>query len=127
MDKIIQVEQLSKSFGDVKAVNDIHFYVEKGSLFSFLGTNGAGKSTTISILLTLLKQDQGSVRVNGYTVGKHDDQIRKEIGVVFQDSLLDPLLTVKENLSLRGSFYGMTKQERDDAVQHAVAITQLTG
>jgi len=127
MDKIIQVEQLSKFFGDVKAVDDISFYVEKGSLFSFLGTNGAGKSTTISILLTLLKQEQGSVHVNGYTVGKHDDQIRKEIGVVFQDSLLDPLLTVKENLYLRGSFYGLSKKERDDAVQHAVAITQLTG
>jgi len=126
MDKIIQVEQLSKSFGHVQAVNDISFYVEKGSLFSFLGTNGAGKSTTISILLTLLKQDQGSVHVNGYTVGKHNDQIRKEIGVVFQDSLLDPLLTVKENLYLRSSFYGMSKKERDDAIQHAVAVTQLT-
>src|SRR5690625_1814822 len=122
MGKIIQVEQLSKSFGGVKAVNDISFYVEKGSLFSFLGTNGAGKSTTISILLTLLKQDQGSVHVNGYTVGKHDDQIRKEIGVVFQDSLLDPLLTVKENLYFRGSFYGLSKKERDDAVDRKSVV-----
>src|SRR5699024_4366946 len=100
MNKIIAVEQLSKTFGDIKAINEISFYVEEGSLFSFLGTNGAGKSTTISILLTLLKQDKGTIHVKGFTVGKHDDQIRKEIGVVFQDSLLDPLLTVKENLSL---------------------------
>ena len=87
-----------KSFGKIKAVNDISFYVEEGSLFSFLGTNGAGKSTTISILLTLLQQDEGHVIINGYTVGKHDQAIRREIGVVFQESLLDPLLTVKENL-----------------------------
>lgn len=126
MDKIIQVEQLTKSFGHVKAVNDISFYVEKGSLFSFLGTNGAGKSTTISILLTLLKQDKGTVHVNGYTVGKHDNQIREEIGIVFQDSLLDPLLTVKENLFLRGSFYGMSKHERENAIMNAVTATDLS-
>ena len=116
---IIEVNGLSKSFGKVKAVNDISFYVEEGALFSFLGTNGAGKSTTISILLTLLQQDSGHVSVNGYTVGKHDQAIRQEIGVVFQESLLDPLLTVKENLAIRGSFYGMARQERN------VAITRL--
>src|SRR5690625_971004 len=126
MNKIIEVEQLSKSFGDVKAINEISFYVEEGSLFSFLGTNGAGKSTTISILITLLKQDKGTIYVNGFTVGKHDDQIRKEIGVVFQDSLLDPLLTVKENLHIRGSFYGMSKQAREKAIMNAVAATNLT-
>src|SRR5690625_1505768 len=126
MNKIIAVDQLLKSFRDVKAINDISFYVEEGSLFSFLGTNGAGKSTTISILLTLLKQDKGTIHVNGFTVGKDDDQIRKEIGVVFQDSLLDPLLTVKENLSLRGSFYGMSKQARKKAIMNAVAATNLT-
>src|SRR5690625_1916954 len=126
MNKIIEVDQLSKTFGDVKAINDISFYVEEGSLFSFLGTNGAGKSTTISILLTLLKQDKGTIYVNGFTVGKHDDQIRKEIGVVFQDSLLDPLLTVKENLHIRGSFYGMSKLAREKAIMNAVAATNLT-
>lgn len=125
MNKIITVEQLSKTFGDVKAINDISFYVEEGALFSFLGTNGAGKSTTISILLTLLKQDQGTIHVNGYTVGKHDDKIRKEIGVVFQDSLLDPLLTVKENLHIRGSFYGTAKNEREDAIMNAATATNL--
>ena len=126
MNKIIEVNQLSKAFGDVKAINEISFYVEEGSLFSFLGTNGAGKSTTISILLTLLKQDKGTIHVSGYTVGKHDDQIRKEIGIVFQDSLLDPLLTVKENLHIRGSFYDMSKKEREEAIMNAVSATNLT-
>lgn len=123
--KIIEVERLSKSFGKVKAVNDISFYVEEGALFSFLGTNGAGKSTTISILLTLLKQDQGIVLVNGYTVGKHDKAIRQEIGVVFQESLLDPLLTVKENLAIRGSFYKMTRQERNDSISRVMDIVDI--
>ncbi len=117
--------RLSKSFGKVKAVNDISFYVEEGSLFSFLGTNGAGKSTTISILLTLLQQDQGVVFVNGYTVGKHDQAIRQEIGVVFQESLLDPLLTVKENLAIRGSFYGMTRQERNVAITRVMDVVDI--
>ena len=122
---IIEVNGLSKSFGKIKAVNDISFYVEEGALFSFLGTNGAGKSTTISILLTLLQQDSGHVCVNGYTVGKHDQAIRKEIGVVFQESLLDPLLTVHENLAIRGSFYGMTRQERNVAITRVMAIVDL--
>jgi len=122
---IIEVNGLSKSFGKIKAVNDISFYVEKGALFSFLGTNGAGKSTTISILLTLLQLDSGHVSVNGYTVGKHDQAIRKEIGVVFQESLLDPLLTVKENLAIRGSFYGMKRQERNGAITRVMDIVDL--
>lgn len=125
LNKIIEVKQLSKSFGKVKAVNDISFYVEEGALFSFLGTNGAGKSTTIAILLTLLKQDQGIVFVNGYTVGKHDQAIRQEIGVVFQESLLDPLLTVKENLAIRASFYGMTKQERHVAIARVMDVVDI--
>jgi multidrug/hemolysin transport system ATP-binding protein len=125
MKKIIEVDRLSKSFGKVKAVNDISFYVEEGALFSFLGTNGAGKSTTISILLTLLQQDQGVVLVNGYTVGKHDHAIRQEIGIVFQDSLLDSLLTVKENLAIRGSFYGMNRQERNIAITRVMDIVDI--
>ncbi|WP_186670708.1 ABC transporter ATP-binding protein [Sporosarcina sp. BP05] len=125
MKRIIEVERLSKSFGKVKAVNDISFYVDEGALFSFLGTNGAGKSTTISILLTLLKQDQGGVVINGYTVGKQDQAIRQEIGVVFQENLLDPLLTVKENLAIRGSFYGMTRKERKVAITRVMDVVDI--
>lgn len=116
MDKIIEVNGLKKSFGDVHAVKGIDFYVEKGSLFAFLGPNGAGKSTTIDMISTQLKPDGGSVVLNGYTLGKDDDAIRRRIGIVFQDSVLDPLLTVKENLFLRGSLYGMDKAQLKNAV-----------
>ncbi|MHA6260841.1 ABC transporter ATP-binding protein [Sporosarcina sp. CAU 1771] len=125
MNKIIEVENLSKSFGEVQAVNNCSFYVEKGSLFAFLGTNGAGKSTTISILLTLLQQDKGTVKVHGYMVGKDDHAIRKEIGVVFQESLLDALLTVEENLKIRSAFYGHNKKERDAAIERVVSLAGL--
>lgn len=123
--KAIEVHGLSKKFGGVQAVDDISFYVEQGSLFSFLGTNGAGKSTTISILLTLLEPDKGHIKVGGYTVGKDDHKIRKEIGVVFQDSLMDALLTVEENLNIRGSFYGMTKKEKEESIESVRVITGL--
>lgn len=126
MNKVIEVKRLSKSFGKVNAVNEISFYVEEGTLFSFLGTNGAGKSTTISILLTLLQQDAGGVKVKGFMVGKQDDQIRREIGVVFQESLLDDLLTVEENLKIRASFYGYSKIERDQAIERVATITDVT-
>lgn len=125
MDKIIEVKNLKKSFGEVKAVNDISFSVEKGSLFAFLGINGAGKSTTIDMISTMLEPDGGSVTLNGHVLGKEDDAIRSEIGIVFQDSLLDPLLTVKENLMLRGSFYGMKKSEVKAAVAKISEIVDL--
>jgi multidrug/hemolysin transport system ATP-binding protein len=104
---IINVGNLTKNYGNVKAVKGIDFYVNEGELFAFLGPNGAGKTTTIDIICTLLKPDRGTVIVNGCTLGKQDDKIRKNIGVVFQDSILDNLLTVKENLYTRGSFYGL--------------------
>lgn len=117
MDKIIEVNNLCKSFGEVKAVKGISFSVEKGSLFAFLGINGAGKSTTIDMISTMLQPDSGSVTLNGHVLGSEDDAIRSEIGIVFQDSLLDPLLTVKENLLLRGSFYGMDKRKVKEKVE----------
>ena len=105
MEHIIEVEKLSKSYKDIKAVNEISFYVEKGKLFAFLGPNGAGKSTTINTLCSFLKPDSGKVIVNGYGLGEEDEGIRNSIGVVFQESMLDDLLTVEENLELRGGFY----------------------
>lgn len=125
MEKIIEVKNLKKSFGEVKAVNDISFSVEKGSLFAFLGINGAGKSTTIDMISTMLEPDGGSVTLNGHVLGKDDDEIRSEIGIVFQDSLLDPLLTVRENLMLRGSFYGMKKSQVKEAVAKISEIVDL--
>ena len=102
--EIISVSNLKKRYGNVEAVKGIDFYVNEGELFAFLGPNGAGKTTTIDIICTLLKPDNGNVRVNGYILGGQDDKIRKSIGVVFQDSILDTLLTVRENLYTRGSF-----------------------
>ena len=86
---IIKISHLNKSFGEVKAVNDLSFRVKNGELFAFLGVNGAGKSTTISILCGLLKKDSGTVQVNGIETDKAGSQTKRMLGVVFQDSVLD--------------------------------------
>lgn len=120
MEKIIEVKNLSKSYGKIKAVNDISFYVEKGKLFAFLGPNGAGKSTTIDTICTFLKADSGQVLVNNWEIGKDDNDIRKIIGAVFQDGLLDDLLTIEENLKFRGSLYGLRGKTLNLAVKKAM-------
>ena len=104
VETIITISGLTKKFKDVTAVNDISLTVRKGTIFAFLGTNGAGKSTTINMLTTVLQPSAGTARVAGYELGKDDANIRQTIGVVFQQSLLDPLLTVRENLRLRAAF-----------------------
>ncbi len=126
MENIIEVHGLMKSYGDVQAVRGIDFYVEKGKLFAFLGPNGAGKSTTIDILSTALRADQGSATINGYTLGKEDSKIRSSIGVVFQGHHLDDLLTVKENLLTRGSFYGFTGTALQEAMEQAAKDAEVT-
>lgn len=119
MEKIIEVNDLYKSYGSIKAVDGISFSVTKGDLFAFLGPNGAGKSTTIETICTLLKPDSGTVKVAGFKLGKNNDEIRKRIGIVFQYSVLDSLLTVKENLSLRAAFYGLSGQKKSEVVEFA--------
>ncbi|MGD9676984.1 MAG: ABC transporter ATP-binding protein [Vulcanibacillus sp.] len=126
MDKIIEVSNLRKSYGEVEAVKNINFYVEKGKLFAFLGPNGAGKSTTIDIVCTFLKPDKGIITVDGLVLGEDDNRIRSIIGAVFQDGLLDQLLTVEENLMVRGGFYGLKKAALSDAVQKAASATGIT-
>ncbi|MGB8451993.1 MAG: ABC transporter ATP-binding protein [Anaerocolumna sp.] len=105
MEHIIEVTNLKKYFKDIKAVDDISFQVEKGQLYGFLGVNGAGKSTTINMLCTLLSKTEGEVSICGYQLGKDNEKIRGRIGVVFQDNSLDNRLTVKENLMIRASLY----------------------
>lgn len=105
MENIIEVAGLRKAYGPVQAVNGLDFYVESGKLFAFLGPNGAGKSTTIDILCTLSQADAGEVVINRHRLGREDAAIRESIGVVFQDHLLDPLLTVEENIRVRGKLY----------------------
>ncbi len=126
MDKMLDVSELKKSYGAVQAVKGISFYVERGKLFAFLGPNGAGKSTTIDILCTLLKPDSGEVNVDGHVLGKEDAVIRSSIGVMFQDSVLDNLLTVRENLVTRGGFYGLRGAALKDAVDRASRAAAVT-
>ena len=122
---IISVKGLIKNYGNVEAVRGIDFHVNEGELFAFLGPNGAGKTTTIDIICTLLKPDSGEVTINGYTLGTQDDKIRKDIGVVFQDNILDDLLTVRENLYTRGSFYGVPKKELSEAIERAAGAADV--
>lgn len=122
-DKIIKVNNLSKNYGTFQAVKNISFDVESGSLFAFLGPNGAGKSTTINILSTLITQNSGQVSINNWELGKDDKKIRENMGVVFQTSVLDDLLTVKENLLVRGSFYGLEGKMLRERIKETTRIT----
>ncbi len=108
MESIIQIKNLHKSFGAVKAVQDVSFQVKKGELFAFLGVNGAGKSTTISILCGQLSRDSGEVFVGGKPLESNLTTIRRKLGVVFQNSVLDGPLSVRDNLESRAALYGIT-------------------
>lgn len=111
MDKVIKISNLTKHFKEIKAVDNLSFCVKKGELFAFLGVNGAGKSTTISIMCGQLKQDSGDVIINGKNVKTNLDNIKNEIGVVFQNNVLDKALTVYDNLKFRAQFYGLSNSE----------------
>ena len=126
MDHIIEVSGLKKSYGEIQAVKGISFFVERGKLFAFLGPNGAGKSTTIDMICTFLQPDEGTVTVDGFLLGRDDEAIRANIGAVFQDGLLDALLTVRENLRIRGSFYGLRGAVLDAAVRKAADATGIS-
>lgn len=110
MKDIIQIEHLCKSFGEVKAVQDLSFRVKEGELFAFLGVNGAGKSTTINIMCGQLRKDGGKVSINGADLDTHGDKIKNDLGVVFQNSVLDGALSVRDNLQSRAALYGITGQ-----------------
>ena len=110
-DTILDVKDLDKSFGDVHAVNSISFKVKKGELFAFLGVNGAGKSTTISIICGLLKKDKGTVLVDGSDIDHGLEKVSKTLGVVFQSSALDKPMSVKDNLRSRAALYGIYGKE----------------
>lgn len=111
MENIIEIQGLCKSFGDVKAVQELSFRVKEGELFAFLGVNGAGKSTTINILCGQLPKDSGSVLVCGSSLDSRPDEIKRSLGVVFQNSVLDKELSVRDNLRSRAALYGIRGRE----------------
>lgn len=108
MKDIIEIKHLSKHFGEVKAVQDLSFKVKEGELFAFLGINGAGKSTTISIMCGQLAKDAGTVRIDGADLERETDTVKRKLGVVFQNSVLDKALSVQDNLENRAALYGIT-------------------
>ena len=117
----ITVKNLTKKYDKKIAVDHISFEVKEGEFFAFLGENGAGKSTTINMLCTIFDKTEGDVEIFDYKLGKDDDKIRENIGIVFQNSVLDGKLTVKENLLTRASYYGIGK---DEILQHLNPLMQ---
>ena len=108
MENIMEIRNLTKRYGQVLAVDDLSFRVKTGELFAFLGVNGAGKSTTISILCGQLYRDAGQVTIDGCDLDGNTDRVKRELGVVFQNSVLDQALSVRENLQSRAALYGIT-------------------
>lgn len=126
MGEIIKVEHLKKYYQDIKAVDDISFSVEQGEMFGFLGVNGAGKSTTINVLCTLLKPTEGKIEAAGFILGENDEEIKRHIGVVFQGNVLDSRLSVRENLLCRGSLYETDKKKLRRRLDYLCEILSLT-
>ena len=118
---IIEIENLEKSFKEIKAVDGISFKVKEGELFAFLGVNGAGKSTTINMMSGVLKKDGGKINICGYDIDTDAEKIKRNIGIVFQNSVLDNKLTIYENLKYRAALYGIDgaafKTALDDTVE----------
>lgn len=126
MQNMIEVKNFSKHYGDFKAVDDISFNVKEGEIFAFLGPNGAGKSTTISTLCTITSKTEGTMRINGHDVSTQKDLVRKDIGIVFQETTLDANLTVDENLRLHCSFYKVPKNEVAERIRFALELVEMT-
>ena len=124
---IIRIDHLSKSFRDVKAVDDLSFRVREGELFAFLGVNGAGKSTTINMLCGQLARDEGEIEIDGERPERNTDEIKRKIGVVFQNSVLDSPLTVYDNLQSRAALYGITGKAFRERLSELSGLLDLNG
>lgn len=124
-ESIITVQNLLKKFKSLTAVDDISFQVNKGEFFAFLGPNGAGKSTSIKMLTTLLRPDSGEILVDGNNPLKQQDDVRKSIGIVFQDPSLDNELTAQENLNFHGVLYGVEKNLRTERIEYLLKFVGL--
>lgn len=126
MKNIIEVKNFTKCFGNFKAVDNISFNVKEGSIFAFLGPNGAGKSTTINTLCTITGKTEGELKINGYDVEKNKNEVRHQIGIVFQESTLDGKLTVEENLKFHCEFYNVPKNEIAERIEFVLKLVDLT-
>jgi len=122
---VISVEGLHYSYDKVTAVDNISFNVKKGQIFSFLGPNGAGKTTTINVLTTMLPIQKGKVTIAGFDVDKHQDGVRKSIGIVFQSETLDWNLTVWETLEFHGRLYSIPKSNRRLMIDELIKLVEL--
>jgi ABC-2 type transport system ATP-binding protein len=122
---ILQVEDLSKKFGQLTAVDRVSFQVGKGEVFGFLGPNGAGKTTTINMLCTLLLPTSGRALVNGYDIIKQRNQVRSSIGLVFQYPTLDEYLTAEQNLRFHAYAYGIPRNVREQRINELLRLVEL--
>ena len=124
---VISARNVKKTFGDIKAVDDISFEVEAGEIFAFLGPNGAGKSTTISMLTTMLRPTAGKLFLNGHDVTKEQSSARKSFGIVFQDPALEEELTAQENMQIHAVLYGIPKTEQAKRIEELMRLVDLWG
>jgi ABC-2 type transport system ATP-binding protein len=122
---MIQVDDLVKTFGDVRAVDGVSFEVAAGEIFAFLGPNGAGKTTTIQMLTTLLRPTRGRIRLDGLDPAEHSNEVRRRFGIVFQDPSLDSELTAQENLDLHGVLYGVPRKVRAPRIESLLRLFEL--
>lgn len=125
MEEILKVEHLTKRYDSVLAVDDISFSVNKGDLFAFLGVNGAGKSTTINIICSIINKDEGKIYIDNQDLDSHKEEIKKKLGVVFQNSVLDDRLSVYDNLKYRLAFYPLTKQKAKESLDKIIKLLEL--
>ena len=123
---VIDVDGLTRRFGELVAVDDISFQVGKREIFGFLGPNGAGKTTTINMLCTLLKPSSGRATLNSYDIAREQDAVRQSIGIVFQDPTLDEQLTARENLEFHAMLYNVPKAKRQSRAQRVLDMVELT-
>jgi len=125
MVNVIETHKLSKSFGSLTAVDQLDIAVESGEIFALLGPNGAGKTTTISMLCTILKPTSGTAKVNGFDIVKDATQVRKSIGIVFQDPSVDDRLTGRENLFMHANLYGVPPGEQKSRIDSVLKLVEL--
>lgn len=122
---IIEVKNLTRKFDDFTAVDHVSFEVGKGMIFGFLGPNGAGKSTTINMLATLISPTEGDAKISGFSVKNQRDQVRKSIGLVFQDPSLDDRLTAGENLRFHADLYNVPRKEQENRIRSVLELVDL--